>query len=171
MDWKNQTIKKYFCFLKEIKIKYKKAMSNRKIRNFSAEQKTKIVLEILESEKTLAEISKQYEVKSKTLQNWKKQFLEDASLAFEPAKVVSEYKKEIEWLKEQNDALAKALGKSTIERDWAVGKLDSLDISNKRSLVDSKLKEISMARQCELLCINRSMLYYTKLKAILRFYR
>ena len=135
-------------------------MSNKKIRNFSAEQKTKIVLEILESEKTLLEISKQYEVTSKTLQNWKKQFLENASLAFEPAKVVSEYKKEIEELKEQNDALAKALGKSTIERDWAVGKLNSLDISNKRSLVDSKLKKISMARQCELLKINRSMLYY-----------
>lgn len=135
-------------------------MSNKKIRNFSAEQKTKIVLEILESEKTLAEISKQYEVTSKTLQNWKKQFLENASLAFEAAKVVSEYKKEIEELKEQNDALAKALGKFTIERDWAVGKLNSLDISNKRSLVDSKLKEISMARQCELLEINRSMLYY-----------
>ena len=135
-------------------------MSNKKTRNFSAEQKTKIVLEILESEKTLGEISKQYRVTSKTLQNWKKQFLENASLAFEVAKVVSEYKKEIEELKEQNDALAKALGKSTIERDWAVGKLNSLDISNKRSLVDFKLKEISMARQCELLEINRSMLYY-----------
>ena len=74
-------------------------MSNKKRRKFSAEQKTKIVLEILESEKTLGEISKQYGVTSKTLQNWKKQFLEDASLAFEPAKVVSKYKKEIEELK------------------------------------------------------------------------
>ena len=135
-------------------MKHKKDMSNKKIRNFSAEQKTKIVLEVPGSEKTLSEISKQYEVTSKTLQNWKKQFLENASLAFEPEKVVSEYKKEIEELKEQNDELAKALGKSTIERDWAVGKLNSLDISNKRSLVDSKLKEISMARQCELLKIN-----------------
>ena len=70
-------------------------MSNKETRQFSAEQKTKIVVKILESEKTLAEISKQYEVTSKTLQNWKKQFLENASLAFEPAKVVSEYKKEI----------------------------------------------------------------------------
>ena len=73
---------------------------------------------------------------------------------------MSEYKKEIEELKEQNDELAKALGKSTIERDWVVGKLDSLHIPNKRSLVDSKLKEISMARQCELLEINRSMFYH-----------
>ncbi len=68
-------------------------MSNKKIRNFSAEQKTKIVLEILDAEKRLAEISKQYELTSKTLQNWKKQFLENASLVFEPAKVVSDYKK------------------------------------------------------------------------------
>ena len=36
----------------------------------------------------------------------------------------------------------------------------SLDIPNKRDLVDSKLKELSIARQCELLTINRSMRYY-----------
>ena len=81
-------------------------------------------------------------------------------MAFEPAKVVSEYKTEIEELKSQNDELAKALGKATVERDWALGKLRSLDIPNKRDLVDSKLKDLSMARQCELLKINRSMLYY-----------
>ena len=81
-------------------------------------------------------------------------------MSFEPAKVVSEYKTEINELKTQNDELAKALGKATVERDWALGKLKSLDIANKRDLVDSKLKELSMARQCELLKINRSMLYY-----------
>ena len=62
--------------------------------------------------------------------------------------------------KSENDELAKALGKATVERDWALGKLRSLDIPNKRDLVDSKLKELSMARQCGLLKINRSMLYY-----------
>ena len=42
-----------------------------------------------------------------------------------------------------------------------MGKLNSLDIANKRDLVDSKLnKVISMARQCELLKISRSMMYY-----------
>ena len=81
-------------------------------------------------------------------------------MAFEPAKVVSEYKTEIEELKSENDELAKALGKATVERDWALGKLRGLDIPNKRNLVDSKLEDLSMARQCELLKINRSMLYY-----------
>jgi putative transposase len=135
-------------------------MSKKEKRNFSAEQKTKIVLELMESELTIAQLSKKYEITGKTIQNWKKQFLENASLAFEPAKVVSEYKSEIKELKAENDELAKALGKATVERDWAVGKLNSLDIPNKRDLVDSKLDKISMARQCELLKISRSMMYY-----------
>ena len=81
-------------------------------------------------------------------------------MAFEPAKAVSEFKDQIDNLQNQNDELAKALGKATIERDWAVGKLSSLDISNKKSLVDSKLRTISKARQCELLQISRSGVYY-----------
>ena len=64
-------------------------MSKKEKRNFSAEQKTKIVLELMESELTIAQLSKKYEITGKTIQNWKKQFLENASLAFEPAKVVS----------------------------------------------------------------------------------
>jgi len=135
-------------------------MTKKYIKNFSAEYKTKVVLELLESEVTISQLSKKYEITPKTIQNWKKHFLNNASMSFEPAKVVSEYKTEINELKTQNDELAKALGKATVERDWALGKLKSLDIANKRDLVDSKLKELSMARQCELLKINRSMLYY-----------
>lgn len=135
-------------------------MTKKYIKNFSAEYKTKVVLELLESELTISQLSKKYEITPKTIQNWKKQFLSNASMAFEPAKVVSEYKTEIEELKSENDELAKALGKATVERDWALGKLRGLDIANKRELVDSKLEDLSMARQCELLKINRSMLYY-----------
>ena len=89
-----------------------------------------------------------------------KQFLENAPLAFEPAKAVSEYKEQINALKESNDELAKALGKTTVERDWAVGKLNSLDLSNKKSLVVSKLYSLSKTRQCALLQMNRSSMYY-----------
>ena len=135
-------------------------MGKKQIRNFSAEVKTKIVLEMLKEESTIAQLSTKYEVSAKTMQNWKKQFLNNASLVFEPAKAVSEFKDQIEDLKNQNDELAKALGKATVERNWAVGKLGSLDISNKKSLVDSKLKTLSKARQCELLQVSRSGVYY-----------
>ena len=137
-----------------------KQMGKKQIRNFTAEVKTKIVLEMLKEESTTAQLSTKYEVSAKTMQNWKKQFLNNAPLAFEPAKAVSEFKDQIDGLKTQNDELAKALGKATVERDWAVGKLGSLDISNKKSLVDSKLKTLSKARQCELLEISRSVVYY-----------
>jgi len=135
-------------------------MGKKQIRNFTAEVKTKIVLEMLKEESTTAQLSTKYEVSAKTMQNWKKQFLNNAPLAFEPAKAVSEFKDQIDGLKTQNDELAKALGKATVERDWAVGKLGSLDLSNKKSLVDPKLKTLSKTRQCELLQISRSGVYY-----------
>ena len=135
-------------------------MGKKQIRNFTAEVKTKIVLEMLKEESTTAQLSTKYEVSAKTMQNWKKQFLNNAPLAFEPAKAVSEFKDQIDVLKTQNDELAKALGKATVERDWAVGKLGSLDLSNKKSLVDPKLSKLSKTRQCELLQISRSVVYY-----------
>ena len=135
-------------------------MGKKQIRNFTAEVKTKIVLEMLKEESTTAQLSTKYEVSAKTMQNWKKQFLDNAPLAFEPAKAVSEFKDQIDGLKTQNDELAKALGKATVERDWAVGKLGSLDLSNKKSLVDPKLSKLSKTRQCELLQISRSVVYY-----------
>jgi len=95
-------------------------MGRNKIRHFSLEEKTKIVLALLKEDSTLVELSSKHGVTSKTLQNWKRQFLENASVAFDPSKIVSVYKDEIETLKHQNDELAKALGKTTVERDWAV---------------------------------------------------
>ncbi len=41
-----------------------------------------------------------------------------------------------------------------------MGKLTSLDLSNKKGLVQSKINQLSKARQCELLDINRSTTYY-----------
>ena len=136
-----------------------KSMS-RKRRQFSAEFKTKVVLELLSDEMTVAQVASKYEITAKSLGDWKKQFLANASLAFDVAGATQAYKDEIEELKEENDALAKKLGKTSIERDWAVGKLKSLDLSNKKDLVDSKLSHIPMTRQCELIDLNRSTLYY-----------
>ena len=64
-------------------------------RQFSAEFKTKVVLELLSGEQTLNQVASKYEVLPKSLQEWKKQFLENAELAFEPAKAVKVYKYEL----------------------------------------------------------------------------
>jgi transposase-like protein len=64
-------------------------------RNFTAEFKAKVVLEILKGDKTLNEIASKYDLLPKSLQQWKKQFLENSVLAFDKSVVVKDYKEEI----------------------------------------------------------------------------
>ena len=134
-------------------------MTKKQIKNFTAETKSKIILELLREESTISQLSSKYEVSAKSIQSWKKQFLENAPIALEPARAVSEYKAQIQELEQQNDQLAKALGKTTIERDWLMGKLRDLDLQSRKQLALSK-SSISMARLCELLNISRSSIYY-----------
>ena len=135
-------------------------MARKKGQTYTPEQKAKVVLELLKEEQTLGELATQYKVTPKTIQNWKKEFLANASKAFESDNNAKENKEKLEKLTQENDALAKALGRTTIERDWAVGKLQSLDLSERQDLVSSKLTTLSMTRQSALLSISRSTLYY-----------
>ncbi|HIP26398.1 MAG TPA: IS3 family transposase, partial [Flavobacteriaceae bacterium] len=112
-----------------------------KRKSFSADFKAKLVLEVLEGEKTISEIASKYGVLPVSLKSWKKHFLENMSLAFDKSTVVKEYKDEIELLQKGNDALAKKVGNLTIEKDFLEGKLVSLASSKERkSLLDTKLK-------------------------------
>jgi len=136
-----------------------------KRKSYSADFKAKLVLEVLEGEKTVNEIASAYEVIPLSLRNWKKQFLENMSLAFDKSTVVKEYKDEIETLQYEKDAIAKKLGETIVEKDFLVEKLKSLASSKERRvLIDTELK-ISLNRQCQLLQVSKSSLYYNPTKA------
>jgi len=135
-----------------------------KRKSYSADFKAKLVLEILEGEKTINEIASKYEVLPASLKQWKKQFLDNISLAFDKSTVVKEYKDKIETLQKDKDNMAKKVGELTLERDFAVEKLVSLASSKKRkSMIDSKLKT-SLNTQCRLLGVSKSSFYYTPVK-------
>jgi putative transposase len=135
-----------------------------KRKTYSAEFKAKLVLEVLEGEKTVNEIASAYEIIPKNLINWKQQFLENMSLAFDKSAVVKEYKEQIETLQKSNDNLAKKVGNLTIEKDFLEGKLVSLASSKERRvLVDTKL-DLSLNKQCQLLHVSKSSLYYDPVK-------
>jgi len=135
---------------------------SRKMTKYSTQLKTKLVLEVLKEEKTLSEIASANNINPKNLQNWKKIFLENAEVAMEPAKAVKEYKNENAKLQAKIDEYAKTVGQLTVEYNWMQGKLKSLDLSDKKSIIDkSKHKTISVAKQCKLLEYNRSNLFYT----------
>jgi putative transposase len=134
---------------------------SRKMTKFSTQLKTRLVLEVLREEKTLNEIASANNINPKNLQNWKKLFLENAEVAMEPAKAVKEYKDEVAKLKVQVGEYAKKVGQLTLEKDWAVGKLQSLDSSYKKELIDrDENKVLSVLNQCGLIDYNRSNLYY-----------
>ena len=134
---------------------------SRKMTKYSTQLKTRLVLEILKEEKTLNEIASANNINPKNLQNWKKLFLENAEVAMEPAKAVKEYKDEVAKLKVEVGEYAKKVGQLTLEKDWAVGKLKSLDSSYKKELIDRDAnKVLSVAKQCELVDYNRSNLFY-----------
>jgi putative transposase len=135
-------------------------MPRKKGQIFSAEQKSKIVIELLKEEQTISQIASKYGVTPKTLQNWKKKFLENSSLAFDVTVSTKIYKDEIEELKEQNNELAKALGKLTIRTEWAEGKLKSLGLNDKKALIEPKLKNLPISEQCNICGISRSSYYY-----------
>ena len=143
---------------------------SKKRRNFTAEFKAKCVLELLEGDKTLNEIASKYDILPRSLQQWKKQFLENASLAFDKSAVVKEYKEEIDKLSKEKDKMAKKLGEVIIERDWLEGKLKSLDLSIRKRLIDksegvqARSKNPSLNRKLELLSISKTAYYYEPVK-------
>ncbi len=127
-----------------------------------------MVLELLEGGETLNQIASKYEILPKNLMNWKKQFLENMSLSFDKSSVVKEYKDKIFELENEGDQLAKKLGKVIIERDWAVEKLGSLELSTKKAILDRKednqaieIKNTpSFNKQFNMLNISKTAVYY-----------
>jgi len=57
-----------------------------KRRNFSAEFKAKVVLELISGAKSAAELCREYELKPDLLSHWKSQFLANAGKVFESVK-------------------------------------------------------------------------------------
>ena len=64
-------------------------------RNFKAEFKAKVVLELISGEKGLAEASREYGIKDTILSRWKQDFLAKAAQVFEQPKEVQEKEEKI----------------------------------------------------------------------------
>jgi putative transposase len=138
---------------------------SKKRRKFNAEFKKKVILKMFEENLTINEVASEYNLHPKTVQLWKKQFIENAELAFDKSSVVKEYKEEIEKLQKEKERLAKKLGEVIVEKDWAVGKLKSLDLSIKKEIIDSEGKvqadkEPSLNKKLKLLDISKTAYYY-----------
>jgi transposase-like protein len=87
-----------------------------KRRNFTPEQKAKIVLEVLREEKTLNEVAAMYEVHPNQLSRWKAEFLSNAGRVF--SKETDEVEKVKQSYEKEKDELLKQIGKLSYEVSW-----------------------------------------------------
>ena len=133
---------------------------SKKQKLYTAEFKTKVILELLAGDLTVSQIASKYSIIGKSILNWKKVFLSNASLAFNKDAAIAGIKTTVDAQKKEIDELHRQLGKRTAELEWSVKKLKSLDFNKKKELIKSELNAISISKQCELLSFNRSSYYY-----------
>lgn len=85
---------------------------------YSAEFKTKIVLEVLQGNKEINEIAAENNLNPNMVRNWRKEFLENASRVFNQSGLEKEAKKKEESLEQERDKMLKTIGQLTLERDF-----------------------------------------------------
>ena len=90
---------------------------SRSRRNFSAEFKTNLVLQLLKGEKDLNVLAVENDIQPNLLRNWKKEFLANASLAFDNKREDNLREKLAEERKEKAE-YAKKVGQLTMQVDW-----------------------------------------------------
>lgn len=136
---------------------------SRSRRNFSAEFKTNLVLQLLKGEKELNVLAVENDIQPNLLRNWKKEFLANASLAFDNKREDNLREKLAEERKEKAE-YAKKVGQLTMQVDWLKKNLKKLsDLTTRVNLVRnlSTTKELPVSTGAKLLGINRTSVYYS----------
>lgn len=90
---------------------------SKKRRSFSPEFKAKVVLEALSGIKEINELASEHKIQPNLIRNWKREFLENASKAFDN-KADEKLTETIHSLQDENDELAKKVGRLSIHNDW-----------------------------------------------------
>ncbi|MFH1309926.1 MAG: IS3 family transposase [Candidatus Omnitrophota bacterium] len=123
-------------------------------KRFSNEFKSKVAMEALKGEMTMAQISSKYGVHANQVQAWKKVLKEGMGDLFTASK-----KKQVKQQKQMIEDLYQNVGKLQVENDWLKKKLDSR-IEERLPLIDDNHQRLSIRSQCELLSISRATYYY-----------
>ena len=98
---------------------------SRQRRNFSAKFKSDLVIELLKGEKDLNTLAAENNIQPNLLRNWKKEFLDKASLVFDDKREDNLKEKLAEERKEKAE-YAKKVGQLTMQVDWLKKKSEEI---------------------------------------------
>jgi putative transposase len=123
-------------------------------KNHSAPFKAKVALAAIKGDKTGAELANEFQVHTTQITQWRK-LLKDSIIEIFSARRNKKDKENQELI----DQLYMQVGQLTVELDWVKKSLD-MTLDQKRLAIDCRHQKISVLRQCELLGMARSSLYY-----------
>ena len=86
-------------------------------RNFSAKFKSELVIELLKGEKDLNTIATENNIQPNLLRNWKKEFLDKASVVFDDTREEN-LKEKLASERREKAEYAKKVGQLTMQVDW-----------------------------------------------------
>ena len=94
-------------------------------RTFSPEFKAKLVLEVLKGEKELNVIATENDIQPNLLRNWKKEFLDKASVVFDDS-LEDNLREKLASERKEKDQYAKKVGQLTMQVDWLKKKSEEM---------------------------------------------
>ena len=97
------------------------------------ENKAKLVLEMLQGERTISEIGAREGISAKMLSNWKAEFLRNAYRAFSVSKDERAAEEKSREAEERENTLLAKIGQLTYELDWVKKKSDEITARRKKS--------------------------------------
>ncbi|MGQ9663491.1 MAG: IS3 family transposase, partial [Kiritimatiellia bacterium] len=117
--------------------------------------KAKVAVEAIRGGRTLTQLASQYHVHPMQVGLWRKTALEQMEELF-----VDGRKRERSNAEVEKEALYEQIGRLKVELDWLKKKVLVCSTEQRRQMVELAHPAISMRRQCELLGVSRSGLYY-----------
>ena len=99
--------------------------------SISAEFKFKVVLEALREESSLAEIASKYDVTSKSIQNWKKEFIDNGQSIFSKSKDLKKQKNALNEKDEYIEELHGTVGELTVQLNWLKKKSAQMELMSR----------------------------------------
>jgi transposase-like protein len=126
-------------------------------KRFDVQFKSTAAFEAFKEEQTLKELAEKYQVHLNQISVWKKKLLEDAAALFE-----HKNKKDGEHnnLNLEKQELIRQVGEIRYENEWL--KKVQATLQQKSGLIDCKEPRLSVRKQCLLIGVSKSLLYYQR---------
>ena len=94
-------------------------------RNFNAKFKSDLVLELLKGEKDLNTLASENSIQPNLLRNWKKEFLDKASVVFDDSRE-DNLKDKLAAERKEKASYARKVGQLTMQMDWLKKKSEEM---------------------------------------------